>query len=91
MKRSARSGQAGQGALEVIAAVPLLVIAALAAWQLVAVIGAGFAATERARAEAIAHHSGQGVARFEARVRVPGVLPFGGRLSVSARAVTRRP
>jgi hypothetical protein len=86
-----RHPQRGQGALEVIAAVPLLVLAALAAWQLAAVIGAGFAATERARAEAIAHRSGHGVARFEARVAVPGVLPFAGPLSVSARAVSRRP
>jgi hypothetical protein len=37
------------------------------------------------------HRSGHGVARFEERVAVPQVLPIGGRLVVSARAVVRRP
>jgi hypothetical protein len=84
-------GQNGQGALEVLAAVPLVVIAALVAWQLVAVIGAGLAATERARAQAMEHRTGHGVARFEQRVAVPRVLPIGSGLTVSARAAVRRP
>jgi hypothetical protein len=86
-----RRGQRGQAALEVIAAVPVVILAALAAWQLVAVVGAGLTATERARAQAMQHRSGHGVARFEERVAVPQVLPIGGRLVVSARAVVRRP
>jgi hypothetical protein len=85
------SGQRGQGALEVIAAVPVVVLAALAAWQLVAVVGAGLTATERARARAMEHRAGHGVARFEERVAVPQVLPMPGRLTVSARALVHRP
>jgi hypothetical protein len=83
--------QRGQGALEVVAAVPLVALAALVAWQLVAVIGAGLAATERARAQAMEHRTGHGVSHFEQRVAVPRVLPIGAGLTVSARAAVRRP
>jgi hypothetical protein len=86
-----RRAQCGQGSIEVIAAVPVIALAALAAWQFAAVIGAGLAATERARAQAIAHRSDGGIARFEERVAVPRVLPFGEGLTVSALAAVKHP
>ena len=84
----------GQATLEVLAAVPLVVLAILFAWQMAAVIGAGMDAAERARAAAIArlHAGGEpGLAVAGGRAAVPAVVPGAGRHAVTARAAVRLP
>ncbi len=82
----------GQAALELLALVPLLLVAALLAWQLAAVVGAGMRAQERVRAEAIgAGASGGGTGTVAATEDVPGLLPGVRGLSIRARATVRTP
>jgi hypothetical protein len=83
---------AGQAALELLAVVPVVLAAALLGWQLVAVLRAGAAAQEEARARAIAATGPAGTtltARSEAPV--PALLPGLGGLSIGARAAVRAP
>lgn len=82
----------GQAAVELIAAVPLLIVVALLAWQLVAVLGAGQEAQRRVRADAIRAAGPPGAtATTSATVTVPAVLPGMGGLRVTARAAVRTP
>ena len=82
----------GQAALEVLAALPLVLAAALLGWQLVAVLRAGEAAQEAARARALGASGPRGTTlRVGARVPVPALLPGLGGLSVPARAAVRAP
>lgn len=82
----------GQAALEVLALVPLLLVAALLAWQLAAVVGAGMRAQERVRAEALqAGAAGGGVRTLGAVEPVPGLLPGVRGMSIRARAAVRAP
>lgn len=82
----------GQAAVELIAAVPVLVAAALLAWQLVAVLGAGQEAQRRVRADAMRAAGPSGsTATTSATVAVPVVLPGVGGLRVTARAAVRTP
>jgi hypothetical protein len=84
----------GQAALELLALVPLLLVAALLAWQLAAVVGAGMRAQERVRAEAIragGHPGGMGMSTVTASEAVPVLLPGGRALSIRARATVRTP
>lgn len=90
MRRPSRA--AGQAALELIALVPLVVLAALTAWQLAAVVAAGMRAQEQARARAIAAGPAPaGVTTVAVTVPVPPILPGAGRPSIAARAVVRTP
>ncbi len=87
-----RRAPPGQAAVELIAAVPVLIAAALVAWQLVAVLGAGQEAERRVRADAIrAAASPGGTATTRATVAVPAVLPGMAGLRVTARATVRTP
>jgi hypothetical protein len=72
--------------------VPLILLAALLAWQLVAVVRAGVAAQERARAAALAASGASGrTVTASVRVRVPALLPGLDGLAVGARAAVRAP
>jgi hypothetical protein len=78
--------------VEAIAAMPLLLLAALVAWQLAAVVVAGLRAEERVRAAALtAGPAGGRVVTTDARVPVPALLPVDLRVAVSARAAVRTP
>ncbi len=90
MRRRAAGGQA---AIELLAAVPLLVLAALLAWQLVAVVGAGMSAEHRVRERAlrVARAPAGGVTTVGAEAPVPGLVPGGGGMVVRARGAVRVP
>lgn len=89
---SARRRRPGQAALELLAAVPLLVLAALVAWQLAAVVGAGMSAEHAARERALGAARGAGaMTTVSAEVEVPGVVPGVRGFTIGARAVVRAP
>lgn len=90
-RRHRTRGAQGQAALELLAAIPAVVIATLVAWQLAAVIVAGLDATERARASALDRHDERGTVIVRERGAVARVLPGIGRLYIEARAVVRMP
>lgn len=84
--------QRGQAAIEIVAAVPLLVLAGLLTWQLVAVLAAGMRAERDVRARAVAATGPSGgVVVVTASARVPQVLPGVRGLRVPARAGIRVP
>jgi hypothetical protein len=86
------SRQTGQAALEVLAAVPLLLAAALLSWQVVALLQAAGVAQERARAAAIGASGAPGaIVEVRRTAPVPRLLPWVGGLTVSARAAIRAP
>lgn len=80
----------GQASLEVLAAVPLLIVAVLVGWQLVALVRGAMLAQEDARARAL-HASGRGQVSVQATRRVRSVLPGVGELRVRVTAVTQAP
>ena len=85
-------GQRGQAAVELLAAVPLMILAGLVAWQLVAVLAAGLRAEERVRAEGLRAAGPAGrLVPVAASARVPALLPGLGGLRVTARAAVRAP
>jgi hypothetical protein len=88
---SRRRRQNGQAAIELLAALPLLLAVALVAWQLVAVLGAAQNATERARIEAIGASGNEGTVTIERTVTVPSFLPGTRGLKVTARSAVRAP
>jgi hypothetical protein len=92
-RRGGRSGdpRSGQAALELLATVPVVVLAALAAWQFAAVIAAGIDASGRARAAAMERSAGSGLVRIDEQVAVPVVLPGVRGLTLRARAAVRFP
>lgn len=82
----------GQATLELLAAVPLVLVAGLLAWQLVAVLAAGMRAQEDARSAALARRAGAtGVAVITTTVPVPAMLPGVRGVAVRARAAVRTP
>jgi hypothetical protein len=87
-----RSRSRGQAAVELLAAIPIVLVAGLLAWQLVAVLAAGLRAQERVRAEALraAGASGRTVL-VAASARVPELVPGVRGLRVRARAGVRAP
>jgi hypothetical protein len=88
----ARPRQAGQAAVELLAAVPILVLAGLLAWQLAGVLAAGFRAEQRVRLEALQAGGGAGrTALVSASERVPALFPGTAGLRVVARAAIRVP
>lgn len=88
---SRRAGQHGQAALELLAALPLLVAVGLLAWQLVAVLGAAQEATGRARTGVLRASGDGSTLTIERAVRVPSFLPGTGALTVTARSAVRAP
>lgn len=92
-QRPVRGGEAGQASIEVIGALPAILLAALLAWQLVAVLGAAMRAEEQVRAEAIARATDgeRGTLIVSRRVEVPRVLPGAGGFEIGSRAVVRVP
>ncbi len=88
MSRGAR----GQASIELLAMVPLILLAGLLAWQLAAVLAAGFEAQEQVRDRALRAGPGAGGTRtVTATVAVPRVLPGVDGLRLTARAVVRTP
>ena len=86
------SHRAGQAAVELLALLPVLVAAALLAWQLVVVVRAAEEAQERARAGALAAMGPPGaVITVRAHVPVPAILPGAGGLAAVAAAAARSP
>jgi hypothetical protein len=72
--------------------VPVLLAVGLLAWQLVAVIGAGLRAEERARQEGLrAGGDGGRVAKVAVSEPVPALLPGVRGLRIGARASVRTP
>ena len=85
-------GRRGQAAVELLAAVPAVVLAALLAWQLVAVLVAGMRAQERVRAEGLRATGPPGATlTVRAEARVPRVLPGLPAMRVRAEAGVRAP
>ena len=74
-----------------LAALPLLLLVGLVAWQLVAVLGTAQEATERARVEALGASGSGGSVTIEKTVRVPSFFPGTGGLRVTARSAVRAP
>lgn len=90
MRRHGR--QRGQASLELLAALPLVLLAGLLAWQLVAVLGAGMSAQAGARAAALqSAGTGSGLAVVTETVAVPAVLPGVRGLRVRATAAVITP
>ncbi len=88
----ARPRQAGQAAVELLAAIPVLVLAGLLAWQLAGVLAAGFRAEQRVRLEALQAAGAAGrTALVSASERVPALIPGTAGLRVVARAAIRLP
>lgn len=82
----------GQAAVELLAAVPVLVVAAFLAWQVAAAGWAAVRAEEAVRAAGLHASESGGTAHLvtvTSRVAVPGPLASG--LHASARAVVRVP
>lgn len=77
----------GQASLELLAAVPLLLVALLVGWQLVALVRASMLAQEDARARVL-RMPGSGLVSAHAERHVHGVLPGLGTLRVRATART---
>lgn len=83
----------GQAVIEVLGLAPVLIIAGLLAWQLVAVIATGLRAQAEVRVravEAVGHAAGDHVV-VDVRFPVPGVLPGMEGMSVPARVGVRTP
>jgi hypothetical protein len=80
----------GQAAVELLAAIPIVVIAGLLAWQLVAVLAGGLRAQERVREEGLRATGAPGqTVVVTASARVPQLLPGVRGLHVRARAGVR--
>jgi hypothetical protein len=89
---SRTSFRGGQAAVELLALLPVLLAAALLAWQLVAIVRAAEEAQERARAGALAATGPRGgVVTVRSRVPVPAVLPGAEGLVAGAVAAARSP
>lgn len=87
-----RGRQRGQASLELLAMVPLVLLAGLLAWQLVAVLAAGLQAQEEVRSRALRAGAGpQPTRTVTATVAVPRVLPGVRGLRLTARAGVRTP
>lgn len=92
MSRRGRAARRGQATLELLAAVPAVLLAGLLAWQLVAVLAAGMRAQEDARVAALARTGDPpGTAVVERTRPVPALLPGVGALRVRAVAAVRTP
>jgi hypothetical protein len=82
----------GQAAIELLAMVPVLVLAGLVAWQLAAVLVAGMAAERDVRERALRATAVPGaIVVVSATSEVPAVLPPVTGLRIAARAGVRVP
>jgi hypothetical protein len=88
-----RRCQGGQAAIELLAMVPVLIVAGLLAWQLMSVIGAGLRVQAELRVMAATTVAGavSDTVVVSTRVPVPVVLPGMGGLEVPARVGVRVP
>lgn len=88
-----RRRQGGQAAIELLAMVPVLIVAGLLAWQLMSVIGAGLRVQAELRVMAATTVAGavSDTVVVSTRVPVPVVLPGMGGLEVPARVGVRVP
>lgn len=87
-----RSRARGQASIELIAFIPVLVLAGLLGWQLMAVIATGLRVQEEVRVQALtAAVAGGRTMILSATVPVPVVLPGVTGLRMSARAAVRTP
>jgi hypothetical protein len=89
---SGRRSCRGQAAVELLVAIPALVMIGLVAWQLVAVVAAGFRAEQRLRAEGLGAVGASGrTVPVSAAERVPAILPGAEGLRLVVRAAVRAP
>ncbi len=87
-----RRGARGQAAVELLVAIPVLVLVGLVAWQLVGVLAAGFRAEAEVRAQALRAAGAAGrTLVVSATERVPQLLPGVAGLRIHARAAVRAP
>ena len=87
-----RRGPGGQAAVEVLALLPVLVVVALAGWQLTAVVTAALRADEHVRRDALGASGGGGrVVVVDAAADVPAFLPGLRGVRVPARVGVRTP
>ena len=85
-----RSRQVGQASVEAIAAVPLIVVAVLLAWQLAALVRGAIVAQERLRVDAAAA-TGRSEVTVTSTVTVPALVPGLARLRIPVRGVVLAP
>jgi hypothetical protein len=83
--------QGGQAAIEAVALVPVLLLAVLAAWQLVAIGVAALHADAQIRREGMSGgvQDSSAIGDLRARVEVPALMPAVGGMSVVARGAVR--
>lgn len=85
-----RDGNSGQASLEVVGAIPLVVVAMLVVWQLTAFIRGALLAQDDAREKALAA-GGPGVVTVVAERRVGSVIPGIGPFRIRVHATTVAP
>lgn len=89
---SRRRACRGQALVELLVAIPALVLVGLVAWQLVAVVAAGFRAEQRLRAEGLRAVGAPGrTVLVSAAEAVPAILPGADGLRLVVRAAVRAP
>ena len=86
-----RRRAAGQAAIELLAAVPIVLAAGVVAWLLVGVLWAGIRAEEEVRRQALEAPPGAGWVTVTARAPVPALAPSLAGLEVRARGAVRAP
>lgn len=90
--RRGHTAARGQAVPELLAAIPIVLVAGLVAWQLVAALWAGILAQERVRADALGATGAPGrIVTVDAEVPVPAILPGLSGLEARARATVRTP
>jgi hypothetical protein len=87
-----RPAARGQASIELLAMVPLIILAGLLAWQLMAVLTSGLQAQDEVRAKALrAGPASAGTTIVTSTVPVPSLLPGVHGLSIRAAAGIRTP
>jgi hypothetical protein len=86
-----RRRAAGQAAVELLAALPIVLAAGLVAWLLVGVLWAGIRAEEDIRRQALEARPGAGWVTVTSRAPVPPLAPSLAGLEVRARGAVRAP
>lgn len=86
-----RRREAGQGAIELLAAVPIVLAAGLVAWLLAGALWAGMRAEEEVRRQALEARPGGGWVTVTATQPVPALAPALAGLEVRARGTVRTP
>jgi hypothetical protein len=84
-----RRRSAGQAAVELLGAVPIVLAAGFVAWLLVAALWSGMRAEEEVRRRALETRPGAGWVTVTARVAVPALAPPLAGLEVRVRGAVR--